>query len=250
MTNFLPYIQRFRTITLRYPSISSTNDLARQLFESGDIGHGTAIRADFQEEGRGQMGLKWSGNPGENIYMSLVLELNLPAEKQFLLNMAVCLAVLETIRIYLPEAMIKWPNDIYYKRQKLAGVLIENNLQGTKISSSILGIGLNVKQSDFGPLTKASSIALLSEKEAHPDDVYRQLLTRLETRLDQLQDEGEIWRTYHENLLFYQGFTTFEQNGRLFRAKVLGIDEWGRLKLEEDQKETCYGIKELRWVDL
>ncbi|MDX5320067.1 MAG: biotin--[acetyl-CoA-carboxylase] ligase [Bacteroidota bacterium] len=243
-------MQSYRTLTLHYPSLPSTNDLAKKLFEAGDIGHGTAIRADFQEKGRGQMGQSWLGNPGENIYVSLVLEVQVPVERQFYLNMAVCLALRETLAAYLPDVKIKWPNDLYCQRQKLAGILIENHLQGANIHSSIIGIGVNVNQTDFGPLTKAGSIATLLGHAIDLKSFYQNLISALETRLSALNEEQEIWDSYHQSLLFFREVTTFEQEGRLFKAEVKGIDSWGRLVLESSAGTEYYGIKEIRWVDL
>lgn len=250
MTNFLPSVQRFRTITLRYSSLSSTNELARELFEASEIQHGTAIRADFQEHGRGQMGSRWNGNPGENIYMSLVLELQLPVDQQFLLNMAVALAVRDTLEEYLPGTKIKWPNDLYFQRQKIAGILIENSIQGSLMVCSIIGIGINVLQMDFGPLTKAGSVKQHSSQTPSLDEVYAFLIAHLEERIASLDRPEKLREEYHHHLLFFNMVTTFEQNGRLFKARVGEIDEWGRLCLDLGEKTELFSIKDIRWVDL
>lgn len=250
LTNSLTYIRSFRIQTLHYPRISSSNDLSRLLFESGEISHGTAIRADFQEKGRGQMGNTWLGNEGENIYMSLVLELQIPVEKQFLLNMAVSLAVLQCVKFYLPEAKIKWPNDILAERQKLAGILVENSIQGQFLTSTVIGIGLNVNQKDFGSLTRAASLSTLSGRTISTAEVYEKLISLLEWQLTSIQEEWRISKEYHENLLFFGSFTTFEKNGRLFKGKVMGVDEWGRLRVEENDVQQVFAAKELRWVEI
>lgn len=220
------------------------------MFEAGEIGHGTAIRADFQEKGHGQMGEIWNGNAEENIFMSLVLELQIPAEKQFLLNMAVSLALLRTVQEFLPEAKIKWPNDIYYRQQKLAGILIENSLQGNMLCGSIIGVGVNILQKDFGSINKAASICSFLKYDLDVHEVYTKLIQQLEWQLNTLGDEWRIWKEYHENLLFCGEITSFEHKGRIFKAKVLGVDEWGRLKLEEGTQIHPYSIKEIRWINL
>lgn len=250
LTNSLTYIRSFRIQTLHYPRISSSNDLSRLLFESGKIAHGTVIRADFQENGRGQMGNTWLGNEGENIYMSLVLELQIPVEKQFLLNMAVSLAVLHCVKTYLPEAKIKWPNDILVDRQKLAGILVENSIQGQFLTSTVIGIGLNVNQKSFGSVARAASLSTLAGKDIYVEDVYPKLTALLEWQLYSIHEEWRISKEYHENLLLFGSMTTFEKNGRLFKGKVLGVDEWGRLRVEENEEQHVYAAKELRWVEL
>ncbi len=223
--------------------------MARQLFEAGDISHGTAIRADFQSAGKGQMGQLWQGESGENIYMSLALELQIPAEKQFLVNMAVSLAVLHTIKFFLPKASIKWPNDIYHEGRKLAGILIENSVQGSLLASSIIGIGINVNQENFGPLTKAASLRSFTNQLIPLKKVYDSLISQLEWQLASLPEEWRIWQEYHENLLFYGSITTFQSNGRLFKGRVKGVDQWGRLEVEEEGEVKQYSIKEIQWID-
>lgn len=250
LTNSPNYIRSFLTQTLHYPSITSTSDLARLLFEAGKIGHGTAIRADHQQNGRGQMGNTWSGNEGENIYMSLVLELHIPVEKQFLLNMALSLAVLACVRYFVPEAQIKWPNDILADHRKLAGILVENSIQGQYLTSTVIGIGLNINQKDFGSLTRAGSLSTFTGSVISTDEVYRKLTSQIERYLASLSEEWCISKEYHENLLFFGAVTTFEKSGRLFKGKVAGVDEWGRLRILEGEEEKLYAAKELRWVDL
>lgn len=250
MSSPTPYIRSFRIQSLFFSRLGSTNDEARKLLEQGAIGHGSVVRAGFQEKGRGQMGQSWQGNEGENIYLSLVLEMALPASKQFLLNMAVSLACLESIQKYLPGALIKWPNDLIHNRRKLGGILIENNLTGNMLVSSIVGIGINVNQKDFGTLTSAGSLCLAGGKELDTDLFYDELCANLEKQLNRLPEEGRIRKDYFANLLFYNQVTTFENQGRLIRGKVTGVDEWGRLKVEEGNATHVFGIKEIRWLEI
>ena len=101
----------------------------------------------------------------------------LSADKQFFLNMAVSLAVRELCEeVTGHEIRIKWPNDIYHRNKKLAGILIENTISGSQISSSVIGIGLNVNQTSFDPdLPNPTSVKLITGHETPIDDIIPKL---------------------------------------------------------------------------
>src|ERR1035441_10550859 len=132
-------------------SVASTNNFAKDMLSNTRPVEGTAIMAKEQYAGRGQMGNAWETESGKNLTCSFILYPEfLEADKQFFLNMAVALAVKDFCEHVLhDEIKIKWPNDIYYHDKKLGGILIENSISGNKISSSVIGIGINVNQTAF-----------------------------------------------------------------------------------------------------
>jgi BirA family biotin operon repressor/biotin-[acetyl-CoA-carboxylase] ligase len=83
------------------------------------------------------------------LFSVLIHPQNVPAARQFHISMAVSLAICEALEQYIGDVSIKWPNDIYWRNGKIAGILIENTLQGTVIKDSIIGVGLNVNQREF-----------------------------------------------------------------------------------------------------
>ena len=72
-----------------------------------------------------------------------------PAREQFVLNEIASLSVVDFLSLHGIPARIKWPNDIYVGSKKICGILIENSLRGSGVSSSIIGIGLNINQRNF-----------------------------------------------------------------------------------------------------
>lgn len=117
-----------------------------------ECSHGTVIWTKAQTSGRGQRGNSWEALPGENVTMSILLRPDgLPPARQFILSEAVSLAIVGVLNRYLPKnsVKIKWPNDIYVGDGKICGILIENTISGMNITSSIVGIGLNVNQRQF-----------------------------------------------------------------------------------------------------
>ena len=136
-------------------SVDSTNEAARR--HISDIDNLSVLSALEQTKGRGQRGNSWSSNVGENLLFSIVLKFSpedssqtfLEARDQFVLNEIAALSVVNFLRSHEIIAQIKWPNDIYVGSRKICGILIENSLRGNRLSSSIIGIGLNINQRNF-----------------------------------------------------------------------------------------------------
>ena len=158
-------------------SVDSTNSEAKRRIP--DIDNLSVLSALSQSEGRGQKGNKWSSLPGENLTFSIVLkfeeqtagkaglsvagklQLVVAAREQFVLTEITSLSIVEFLSRHGIKAKIKWPNDIYVGDKKICGVLIENSLRGENLSSSIIGIGLNINQRNFDVnLPNPTSMAL------------------------------------------------------------------------------------------
>lgn len=141
-------------------SVDSTNEEAKR--HISDIDNLSVLSALEQTAGRGQRGNSWTSAPGENLMFSIVLKYScdpiapghgllkpLHARDQFVLNEIASLSVVDFLSRHGISAMIKWPNDIYVDEKKICGILIENSFRGKSISSSIIGIGLNINQRNF-----------------------------------------------------------------------------------------------------
>ncbi len=230
--------------------LDSTNSEARRQYETGLAAHGSYFTCLWQSAGRGQQGSLWQGNAGENLYLSLIIETALPLEAQFGINQLVALQVLHVIREYLPEACIKWPNDIYHERKKLAGILIENQLQGNQLKACFIGIGINVLQEEFGPLTRAGSLKSCGAEIHALKEIKEKLLLRLKTSFEQGWNSREVKEDFEKNMLFSGQITTFVHESRLFEGTVYGVDEWGRLLVQEGPLMHRFNVKEVNWAAL
>ena len=135
-------------LIIELSEIDSTNNYAMRLINEGMAEHGMAILADFQTNGKGQHGNIWQAQESKNLLCSIILDTHgFPLEKQFLLNTMACLAVADTLiqQYLLQDVSIKWPNDIYAGKRKIAGILIENQIRGVSWSHAVIGIGLNIR---------------------------------------------------------------------------------------------------------
>ncbi|HZS46056.1 MAG TPA: biotin--[acetyl-CoA-carboxylase] ligase [Blastocatellia bacterium] len=137
---------------LWFPSLTSTNDTAKELAESGRA-EGTCVIADQQTSGRGRQGRSWYSPAGEALYLSLVLKPSTAAEKLQLITLATAIAAAETAKQFLLNQApnIKWPNDILINNRKVCGILVESSFEGGKVKYVILGIGFNLNQTQFPP---------------------------------------------------------------------------------------------------
>jgi len=157
--------------------VDSTNERARALAAAG-APHGTLVTADEQSAGRGRHGRSWRAEPGSALLLSLVLR-DLDTSDA-ILPLAAAVAVCEAAEEVAPvECRIKWPNDVWIERRKLAGILIEGRPQQ---GWTVLGIGLNVTTTRFpGELSEtATSLRLAAPgSEGEVDEVLGVLLEAL-----------------------------------------------------------------------
>ena len=144
-------------------STDSTNRYLKDLVHSGALlPNFLTVFTPIQTAGVGQYGAKWQSAPHMNLtFSTLFTPENLTIERGFVLNMLVPIAVVKALKTLgiAEEINIKWPNDIVITRKKIGGILIENIIQGQQIIKSVIGIGLNVNQTNFEGLPKASSLA-------------------------------------------------------------------------------------------
>ncbi len=121
--------------------VNSTEDYIKNYFDSQED---VIVFAREQTEGRGTKGRSFSSSVG-GVYLSYFKhQRNLSAKDCFTVIKETSLAVVNTLLAFNVNAQIKWPNDIYVNGKKICGILTKNTFLGDKISSSVIGIGLNV----------------------------------------------------------------------------------------------------------
>jgi len=198
------------------------------------------------------MGTTWQSEAGKNLTFSVLRNhLNLPVGDSFVLNLCVSLAVYSVLKRHkVPELSIKWPNDILSGRSKIGGILIENSLSGSKISTSIIGIGLNVNQLYFEKLQNVSSLQLVLGKTFDLDALLHDIVNQLKKVFlgFEQKDAAHLWDTY-DNVLFRKGKpSTFEnKEGERFMGFIKGVSKDGRLNVElENAVLKTFDLKEVK----
>lgn len=229
---------------------TSTNDDARR----EQYGHGDVICAERQTAGRGQRGHSWSSGEGLNLTFSVVLEPRfLAVQRQFLLSEAVALALTDTFARFGIPTRIKWTNDIYADDRKITGVLIEHNYSGTQLSRTIVGVGINVNQTEFDPsLPNPVSMRQLTGTVFDRREVLHEFYRRLMTRYAALEAGGEerLQSDYRDRLYMLDIRRPFRRpDGSLVEATIRGVAPSGELLLEHaDGHIEGYLFKEIEFV--
>ncbi len=238
-------------VLLRHHRLPSTNEFALQMLGQGDVKEGTVILAAFQTAGRGQMGTTWQSDEGQNLTLSIILKPSfLSAQDQFQLNKAISIGVCQTVQaLLLQSTRIKWPNDIYVGDQKVAGILIQNVLQGQTIEAAVVGIGLNVNQVDFDPaLPNPTSLAQLSRTTYDLEEVRTTLFAHLDQTYHMLAHEPRRLHDVYQQLLYrrHQRTGFLLDTGQSVQGYIQGVNDHGQLEVMLDGgRKRWFSLKEI-----
>ena len=233
-----------------FDTTASTNDDARnEKYCEGDV-----VWADFQTAGRGQRGHEWHSRKGENLTFSVVLEPTfVPIAEQFSVSEVVALSLVDMLAEYGIGAKIKWTNDIYVGDRKLVGILIEHSLAPSSLRRTIVGVGINVNQTEFdASLPNPVSMAQLLGKELNAEEVLSSFISHLQRHYESLREGGaEVLHNRYNELLYRKNeYHTYAlPSGEKFRAKIVGTAPSGALRLESEEGTTKdYLFKEVEFV--
>jgi BirA family biotin operon repressor/biotin-[acetyl-CoA-carboxylase] ligase len=234
------------------PECHSTNDEALQRIRSGTAPEGTVIITDNQTKGRGQRSTVWITSPGSNLTFSIILLPSfLQSKDQFYLNISIALGITDFLEQLIPEkaVRIKWPNDIIIDDKKVCGILIENQLSGQRIQHSVIGIGLNVNQSQF-EFDKASSLYALSGNTFKLSELLEGLLERIEARYLMLRNQHlqKLYADYLSKMYWLDETHIFSDAQNQFQGKIIGVDEIGRLRIQVEAEVKIFSVKEVNYL--
>ena len=228
----------------------STNVLLWEMIREKSLPEGFVVQTDFQTAGKGQVGNSWESEASRNLLFSMVLyPQRVTVDNQFLLSQLVSLGIKKALDEYTDGITVKWPNDIYWNDKKLVGILIENSLQGTKIKSSVIGIGLNVNQKVF--VSNAPNPVSLLQITGRRQN-RKLLLTKIRQNIQKLYTELSVTKIraeYAEALYRKDGFYAYRANDETFQAKIISVHPDGQLELETEAGERKgFYFKEVSFV--
>lgn len=228
----------------------STNSSIRQLLAEHTVPEGSIVISDYQTAGRGQTGNSWESEQGKNLTFSIVIyPETIAANEQFLISQITALSVKKTLSEYTGNITVKWPNDVYWKDQKICGMLIENDLTGYTIYCSICGIGININQERFlSDAPNPVSLKQITGKEYDLNEVLDKFRRHFyQLYLELLQEKKEsIRQQYRDSLYRGQGLHTYYDENGTFDAIIKDIEPTGHLLLQLKDGETRrYAFKEV-----
>ncbi len=237
-----------------FKTLTSTNSIATDLLRKNELPEGSVIYTDFQTAGKGQLGKKWESEEGKNLLFSIILyPSSVSPTEQFLLSMTISLGLCDFIYKYYAGSKIKWPNDIYVKDDKIAGILIENSIMDDKIETSVAGIGFNINQEKFPPeIPNPVSLKLLTGKEYDTSRCLKELLSDLDSRYKQLLygDRKRLHSEYIDNLYRFNEYNVFRAEEGDFTGRIIDISLSGLLRIEtKNGKIREFSFREIDFLN-
>lgn len=231
--------------------VTSTNSYAQKLAVETNLIEGLVVLAKNQTAGKGQRGNTWQVEPGKNLTFSLLLTPNIAVNEQFMLSKAIALGLFDFLTaLNLKSVAIKWPNDILVNNKKIAGILIENTLKANKISTSIVGVGLNVNQQAFSSNLNATSLQNELNINFDIETLFNDLLICLEKRYLMLRalQYQKINTDYLANLLGYNTELNYKVGENPCKGIIRGVNPLGLLQLEINGKIIEFDLKEVSLI--
>lgn len=232
---------------------SSTNTYIKGIEDKADLADGTIFYTNFQTGGRGQRGNSWESEQGKNLLFSLIIHpFHIHPTEHFIISQTIAIAVAETLTKHVAEIAIKWPNDIYYQDKKIAGILIENELQDETIVNSVIGVGININQLEFhSNAPNPISLAQITDQNYDLIAILKEIQKNfLYLYANSIDPNNTIRDTYKDLLYRKKGYHTYRTpDGEIFDAKIKDIQKDGLLVLElEDKTIKKFAFKEISHV--
>lgn len=234
---------------IKLSETDSTNKHAAGLIADNSLSSPCLIYTLYQNHGKGLGQNVWHSQAGQNMLFSLVVFAEMKAEEHFKLNMIVSLAICEFLLLKGIEAKIKWPNDIYCQNKKMAGILIENNICGAVIKSSIIGVGLNLNQCDFPPeIENPISLKQIKNTTYDIDEEVKLIAQILVDKIDQFKGKSftTVLKYYNKRLYRFGLLSKFRDKDEAFSGYIKNVNENGYLIISDiDSKTRSYNFKEV-----
>ena len=241
--------------------VTSTNDFLRD-YRPVQERRMTLVTAEFQTAGRGSGTNRWVSQRGKNLVFSLLTHpRHIEASRMFVLSEALALAIRAAIDVQ-GSPKIKWPNDIYYGDKKVCGMLIENDLKGSQVERCIMGVGVNVNQTDFGISTPTdekptyrvppTSLSLIVGHPVERRFVLENIMENF-SRYYAWTEQGrgaELHEMYLQHLYRKGEMHRFIDGRGEFRGTITDVESTGHLIIiDEMGQRRCYGFKEVEYSE-
>ena len=185
-------------------SVGSTMDEARRLARGG-APEWSAVLSERQTAGRGRRGRAWQSPAGSGLYLSLVLRPDLPLSSLGLLPLLVGACLQRAVHAQTGwVGLLKWSNDLLAPDgRKLAGVLLESEIEDGAAKFVVLGIGINVRVQDFPPELNAAALEEFTpnvNRKALLEAILSELHVQYEGFLESPSSALELWRSQNGTL--------------------------------------------------
>lgn len=230
----------------RIISIKETDSTNRKIKEQAvDEDAMTVLVAERQTAGKGCGTNSWESEPHKNLTFSIrYCPEDVEARRQFVISMQISVAIHRAMMDFGVPTTIKWPNDIYWNDKKLAGILIENQLQGSHIRDSIIGIGLNVNQVSFlSDAPNPVSMSQILSRHLQLNEILQRIIFHFQNA------EKDIAAVYRSLLYRKTGMHEYSDSKGNFIAEIVGVADDGLLSLRDSRGVVRkYAFKEVAFI--
>ncbi|WP_194438992.1 bifunctional biotin--[acetyl-CoA-carboxylase] ligase/biotin operon repressor BirA [Vibrio fluminensis] len=225
------------------PVIDSTNQHLLERIHS--LESGSACLAEYQSQGRGRRGREWVSPFGCNLYLSMYWRLEAGMAGAMGLSLVVGVAIVEAMeKLGIEGIKLKWPNDLYYQDQKLAGILVEMSGQAGSAAHLVIGMGMNLRMAgDTQGITQPwSCLSEVTEQDIERNELAAELINTLENALNEYEMSGmqgfvERWNRL-DNFLGRE--IKLLMGNREVTGVARGINEQGGVLIETEQGLETY----------
>ena len=229
-----------------FQRISSTQDELLKLLDTLPfLSDGNGLAAAVQTHGHGRGNKIWHARAGQNALFSFVHRPAVATNDAYLLNQAAAAAVALSLQTQNIPVAIKWPNDLLADGRKIAGVLVNTRIEQNAVRLAVVGVGLNVNQTDFPAGLNATSVRTLTGRQTEPLDWPHRIIrhyfalwtqgpeTIRQTYFDFWSFKGPKKRIVTRNSHQYSGWASADiRNGKIHifmerntKAVIVPLDE-------------------------
>ncbi len=216
---------------LRFKRIESTSTEAYQLAQQ-DASEWTVVVSEVQTKGHGRAGKTWE-SPRGGLWFSLILRPSIKASKAGLLQILAAVATREAIEKETGKrVLVKWPNDLVLGEGKLGGILVQAKMVEDAISFAIIGVGVNVNQTERSLPQGAISLYTVTKRKTRLGTLLRRIVQSLESRYADLENPPRLVSEWWENCIHREKRVQVEGPEGVSMGLSKAIDEYGQLIVE------------------
>ena len=227
----------------------STNDFLTNYVKKNPQDEGIIIISDFQTRGKGQRTNTWQSDRGKNLLFSFLVKPELSVNNQFKLHIITSISIVRTLyKVGIHDAKIKWPNDIYVRDKKVSGILIESQVSSRKITQSVIGIGLNINQTQFNLLNATSTY---NELNINLDikNTLEIFCTFFDEEYLSVNDDIEtLKRNYMRNLYQLNKEIKFIYEKNILSGRIVDIDPDGSLVILSNGNKEKFNYGSISFI--
>lgn len=236
---------------IQLAKVDSTNNYAMAQIHNGLAQHGSTWFAMMQTAGKGQRGKHWSAAAGLNLMQTTTLNASaFNLSNPFALTVIVANACCEFFKKYAgDETSIKWPNDIYWRDRKAAGILIENIIRGNKWLWALVGVGFNINQTAFIDLPNPVSLKQITGRSYDVIELGKELCTYLDKHYRQYLKIGLLpaLALYNHQLYKKDATVHLKKDNVVFSCTISEVEENGDLIVANSSWER-FSFGEVEWI--